>query len=237
MPHKGSNGAGQPAIEPIAKFIVDPGNGYPNSKWRSVYEGVTRANSVLGFLKLAKDISPEEAKNIEGQARLLRGHYYFELKRMFNQVPWIDETTTDYNQPNNTDIWPKIEEDFNIAVDRMPETQPLVGWVNKWAADAYLGKVLLYQKKYTEGKTSFDQVIAQGQTSNGLKYGLAENFKDNFSPAVENNNESVFAIQQVANDGTNQIGNFRNGNMLNFSYNSLFRYCGFYQPSQELVNS
>lgn len=235
--HKGSNGADQPAIDAIAKFISDPSNGYFNSKWRAVYEGVSRANAVLFFLKQAKDVSKEDANKIKAQARFLRGHYYFELKKMFNNVPWIDETTTELNQPNITDIWANIEKDFQYAYDSLPLTQPQVGRVNKWAAGAYLGKTYLYQKKYAEAKAVFDPVILSGTTSNGLKYNLVPNFSDNFNPAVENREESVFAIQQVANDGSNMLGNSNNGDMLNFPYNSPFRCCGFYQPSQDLVNS
>lgn len=235
--HKGSNGADQPSIDLIAKFTTDASNGFLNSKWKTVYEGVTRANSVLYYLAKATDVTDEEATNFEGQARFLRAHYYFELKKMFNMVPWIDETTTDYNQPNTTDIWPKIEEDFLYAFNNLPATQSDVARANKWAAGAYLGKTYLYEKKYSAAKEIFDQVINQGQTSNGLKYNLVANFHDNFDAATENNAESVFAIQMVANDGTGTIANANQANMLNFPYNSPFRCCGFYQPSQDLVNS
>jgi len=73
----------------------------------------------------------------------------------------------------------------------------------------------------------FTTIIASGQTSSGEKYGLMEKFHDNFNPSVENNRESVFAIQMTANDGTNSIANANEGGMLNFPYNSPFRCCGF----------
>lgn len=237
--HKGSFGGDQPAIDPIMKFTADGSNGFFNSKWNAVYDGVTASNAILNLLGRAKDISAEDRKNIEAQARFLRGHYYFELKKMFNMVPWIDETTIDFNQPNDQDIWPKIEADFKFAFDNLPPTQAQVGRANKWAAGAYLGKTYLYQKKYAEAKTMFDQVISQGQTSNGLKYGLAEKFEDNFDAATKNNKESVFAIQMTANDGTNSVANANQGTMLNFPGGSapFRRDGGFHQPSLELVNS
>ena len=105
--HKGSFGGDQPAIDPIMKFTADGSNGFFNSKWNAVYDGVTASNAVLTLMGRAEDISDEDRKNIEAQARFLRGHYYFELKKMFNMVPWIDENTTDFNQPNDEDIWPK----------------------------------------------------------------------------------------------------------------------------------
>jgi hypothetical protein len=50
---------------------------------------------------------------------------------MFNNVPYLDETTTDINQPNTTDIWPKIEDDFKYAYANLPTTQPNVaGQIN-----------------------------------------------------------------------------------------------------------
>ncbi|GAB3913366.1 RagB/SusD family nutrient uptake outer membrane protein [Larkinella knui] len=239
--HKGSDGSDQPAIDAIAKFTADPSNGYFNGKWRTVYEGVNRTNSVLRVLAQATDVSDADRTSFTAQARFLRGHYYFELKKMWNKVPWIDETvdTPDASgQNNNEDIWPKIEADFKYAMDNLPATQSEIGRVNKWAAASYLAKTYLYEHKYAEAKTVFDQVVGQGVTSNGLKYALMPKYHDNFDAATENNSESVFQIQMVANDGTNTIANANQGDMLNFPYgDSPFRCCGFYQPSQDLANS
>ncbi|GAB3724953.1 RagB/SusD family nutrient uptake outer membrane protein [Spirosoma lituiforme] len=239
--HKGSDGSDQPAIDAIAKFTTDASNGYFNGKWRTVYEGVNRANSTLRLLAQATTISDADRTLLAAQARFLRGHYYFELKRMFNRVPWIDETietSTANAQANTTDIWPKIEADFKYAADNLPATQSDAGRVNKWAATAYLAKAYLYEHKYAEAKPLFDQVISQGVTSNGLKYALVTKYHDNFDAATENNAESVFQIQMVANDGTGTIASANQGDMLNFPYgNSPFRCCGFFQPSQDLANS
>lgn len=239
--HKGSDGSDQPAIDAIAKFSADPSNSYFNSKWRCLYEGINRTNSVIRVLALVPEISDADRASISGQAHFLRGHYYFELKKMWNNVPWIDETiaTIDASaQPNSVDIWPKIEADFQYAYDNLPATQSEVGKVNKWAAASYLAKTYMYEHKYAEAKAIFDAVIAQGVTANGKKYALTKRFEDNFDAATDNNSESVFQIQMAAHDGTNNIANANQGDMLNFPYgDSPFRCCGFYQPSQDLVNS
>ncbi|MFI2743213.1 RagB/SusD family nutrient uptake outer membrane protein [Zhouia sp. PK063] len=234
---KGSFGGDQPAIDQIVKFISNSSNGFYNTKWRATYEGISRTNNVLKALTNLEDISDEDRANIAGQARFLRAHYYFELKKMFNMVPWIDETTEDPNQPNNVDIWPKIEEDFQFAYDNLPATQSDFGRANKWAAAAYLAKAYLFEHKYEQARDLFETVIGQGVNSGGVKYGLVEKFEDNFDAATENNKETVFDIQMVAHDGTGTIANSNQGDMLNFPYNSPFRCCGFYQPSQDLVNS
>ncbi|TLV03481.1 RagB/SusD family nutrient uptake outer membrane protein [Dyadobacter luticola] len=235
--HKGSDGGDQTPINAIATFTSGADNGFYNTKWKALYEGVTRSNTVLRVLALVTDMTDEEKSALEAQARFLRGHYYFELKKMWNMVPWIDETTTDFNQPNDKDIWPMIEADFQMAYEKLPATQDLVGRANKWAAGAYLGKTYLYEKKFAEAVKVFTEVIGSGVTSNGLKYELVS-FKDNFDAATKNNAESVFAIQMVANDGTLDITNANQGSMLNFPYGTgaPFACCGFFQPSQMLVN-
>lgn len=235
--HKGSDGGDQPPINAIALHNVDPSNGFFNTKWKALYEGVARTNAVLRLLDQVENVEEQERANIAGQARFLRGHYYFELKRMFNQVPWIDETTENPNVPNDTDIWPNIEADFQFAYNNLPETQDEVGRANKWAAGAYLGKTYLYQDEYQQARDVLEEVINNGVTSNGLSYGLTESYHANFNAATENNQETVFAIQMAANDGTNTIANSNQGLMLAYPYNSPFRCCGFYQPTQDLVNS
>jgi len=235
--HKGSSGIDQPAINSIATFTVDASNGFLNSKWIADYEGITRANNVLKTVGAVTGITDADKANIIGQARFLRGHYYFDLKKMFANVPYIDETTTNFVQPNTTDIWPKIVDDFKYAYANLPGTQTQVGRVNKWAAGAYLAKTYLYQKDYADADKTFTEVITGGTNSAGVAYGLTDNYFDNFNAATKNNKETVFAIQQAANDGTNTISEANNGDMLNYPYNSPFGCCGFFQPTEDLANS
>lgn len=234
---KGSDGTDQPAIDPIAKFYADATNSFFNAKWRALYEGVKRTNDVLMILAKATDLTPEERIGIQAEDKFLRGHYYFELKKMWNMVPWIDENTTMYNQPNNTDIWARITEDLKFAYENLPPTQSEIGRVNKWAAGAYLAKAYLYQHKFKEARDLFDVVIASGVTSSGKKYKLNDEFADNFKPSKEDNSEVVFAIQMSANVDANGPSLGNNGDMLNFPYGeSPFGCCGFFQPSIDLVN-
>ncbi|MEZ0611869.1 RagB/SusD family nutrient uptake outer membrane protein [Fibrella sp. WM1] len=245
--NKGSNSGdagGNSNFITFQRFELLPSNGDVNDKWRGMYEGISRANAALRLLpNAASDVSAGDKTRIEAEARFLRAHYYFELKRSFNMVPYIDETQ-DYGTgiekiPNNTDIWPKIEADFKFAADNLPATQTAVGRANKWAATAYLAKTYLYQKKYTESKALFDQVIANGVTAGGKKYALVANYTDLFNAEKDNNEESVFAIQAAVNTG--DVANSAQELDLNFPYNTGSNgpagCCGFFAPSFELANS
>lgn len=239
--YKGSIGGDQAAILTIAKMQHDPSVGYFNTKWKTLYEGVSRANNVLAVLpKSDKVASP---KQVEAQARFLRAHFYFDLKRSFGQVPWVDQNTENPNQPNtggdHPNVWTKIEEDLKFAKNNLPNTPSEVGRAYKWAGQAYLGKVYLYQEKWQEALNELEGVIDNGTNANGTAFQLTTAYQDMFNPAKENNSGTVFAVQNTGDDGSGGIGNSRGGEVLNYPHGgqSPFGCCGFYQPSQWFVNS
>ncbi len=235
--HKGTDAGDQPEINSIESFTPVSTNGYFDIKWRLTYEGVARANSVLRVMAKATDISTEDQTRIQGEARFLRGHYHFEAKKMWDMVPYIDENITDFNVPNDTQIWPQIEADLKFAYDNLPETMSQKGRVNKWAAGALYAKALLFQKKFSEAKAVLDPVYASGVNAQGTKYALLAKYQDNFNADTKNSTESVFAVQYSVNDGSG-ADNGGWGEVLNFPYTGgPGTCCGFFQPSQDLVNS
>ncbi len=236
--HKGSDAGDQPEINSIETYTPTATNGYFDAKWRICYEGITRANSTLRIMADATDISATDKTRIEGEARFLRGHYHFEAKKMWNKIPFIDETmTTDFNQPNDVDNWPKIEADLKFAYDNLPVTMNAKGRANKYAAGAMYAKALMFQGKYAAAKTVLDDVYNSGKNAQGVKYKLLDKFSDNFNADTKNSTESVFAVQYSVNDGSG-ADNGGWGEVLNFPYTGgPGTCCGFFQPSQDLVNS
>ncbi len=83
---------------------------------------------------------------------------HFEAKKGFNNVPFLDETVTDYKVPNTdangnyVNIWPQIEADLKFAYDNLEEVRPQIGRANKWAAAAFLAKAYMFQNKFAEAK-------------------------------------------------------------------------------------
>lgn len=200
-----------------------------NDKWIACYEGVKRANSTLNLLKGVKDASEDTKNRINGEAIFLRAYFHFELYKVFTNVPYYRESDVDLKKTNvGVDVVAECVTDVLQAVDLLPETQAQVGRINKIAAKAFLGKLYMYQKKYTEAKAQFDAVVAART--------LAPCLRDMFQSTTENNPEALFSVQSSINDN-NQA---RNGNWLNqlaFPVSGGFGCCGFHQPSQNLVNA
>jgi starch-binding outer membrane protein, SusD/RagB family len=237
--HKGSDAGDQPDIIPIESFTATSTNDYFAQKWSIVYEGVTRSNSVLKQLAAATDVTAADKTRITAEARFLRGHYHFEAKKMYNNIPWINESATDFNQPQiGAAAWDSINADLKFAYDNLAGTMSAKGRVNKWAAGAMYGKALLFQKKYTEARTVLKDVYDNGTTAAGAKYALLAKYADNFNAETKNSTESVFAVQYSVNDGSSGGDNGGWGEVLNFPYTGgPGTCCGFFQPSQDLVNA
>jgi hypothetical protein len=179
-----------------------------------------------------------EKTQVEAEARFLRGHYHFEGKKMWNMIPFIDEKTYKRDDPNSTklpndkDIWPNIENDFKFAAANLPATQAQKGRATKWAAMAYLAKTYIFQKKWDLAKPLLLDILQ----NSGKKL---VDYHQNYRNITNNNAESIFEVQFSVNDGSTG-GNGNGGDGLNWPYsaNAPGRgCCGFYQPSQNLVNA
>jgi len=236
--YKGTDAGDQPEISFIERYEALPNMVHMRGKWTHSYDGIARCNDVLQAVPSVKDMTDAEKTQVIAQARFLRGHYHFEAKRMWNMVPYIDEKTYDPSNPNSTklpndkNIWTNIEADFKFAADNLPETQSQRGRATRFAAMAYLARVFMHQSKFVEAKPLLDAIVNSG------RYRLVD-FHDNFRAATNNNQESIFEVQYSVNDGTNG-GNGNQGDVLNWPYFSSAPgggCCGFYQPSQNLVNA
>lgn len=228
----------------IQRFETNSVSGSFGEKWSVAYEGIARANNVLRLLaKAAPDVTPADKVRLSSQARFLRAYFYFELKINYGNTPYVDESV-DYGSglsevSNTQDLYPFIEKDLQDAIKDLPATQSQVGRVNSWAAKAMLAKVYMYQNKFAPAKALFDDIIANGVTSNNLKYGLVPYYDDMFRGMNDNHQESVWAYQSAA--GTGSVNNANPELVLNFPYNTgpngPAGCCGTFQPSFTFVNS
>ena len=236
--HKGSTNSDQADLYEIEVLNWATGNGYWLNLWKAPFAGVNRANSVINLINGSD--SPDDYKIQMAQARFLRAHYNMQLKLKFGNVPNITPETAaelKYNLPNSGETaltWAHVEEDFTYAVNNLPSsrsgdyTEP--GRPLSHAAKAFLGKVYLHQGKWADALTQLDAVVNSGA------YSLNSEYVENFKSSGENSSESIFAIQFAADGGVSEQGN--KGGTLNFvSGGPLGTCCGFYQPTQDLVNS
>lgn len=234
---KGSTAGDIIDLHYIEAYQPTPDNPWINYKWTIGYDGIARANEVLKALAIAENEINNAAvvNSLRGQARFIRGFWHFRLQKMFWQIPYITELDDPRTVKNDHQIWPEIEADLQFAIDNLPESYPgEPGRATRWAAIAVKAYVHLFQKEYAEAKVLLDAIINSG------KFELMSNYRDNFSALSENNKESIFEIQQSVNDGSGSTSS-SHGNMDSQLTNGFNRFlpscCGFYQPTQDLVNA
>ena len=189
---------GEPAQ--FESFAVEATNGIVDDYYRSFYNVIFRANTVLENLEVASETA---AVAFEAEAKFVRAYAHFNLVRLFGEIPLIDrvlkvsETDVQYNRAPLTDIYSFIISDLQTAINGLDNTH--VNRASKAAAQALLAKVYLTQgANYTEAQALCESVMDGS-------YALESNFKDVFYN--EGNGEVIFAIGYQG-DNVNDSQNF-----------------------------
>ena len=177
-------------------FTVDATNAQVASTWISCYNTIQKANIVIDRSNSPEVTLSETAKaQITGQAYFLRALTYFNLVRIWANVPLITSEVLNVNEAFNhvqsapADIYPVIISDLEKAINSLPESWPAAdaGRATKGAARTLLGKVYLTLGDYSSAMTQLNSVIG--------KYSLLPKFSDVFSVTNKNNAETIFAVQ------------------------------------------
>lgn len=186
-------------IQEIDDMIHTPVNAQLRDLWSWMYAGVNRANYIMEF----QDKTDFPNKNVViAQARFLRAYYYFELVKWFGDVPFEVDKRIQFGDQFELDRTPKaeiyaqLESDLIFASENLPASweEAETGRATKGAAQALLGKIYLYQEKFSDAAAAFEQVIAG-------PYALTIDYNTIFEQEGENNMESIFEVQYTDKEG------------------------------------
>ena len=251
--YKGGGGEGDVwDVHAMETFQMQSNNGNLDGKWFNLYSLISRCNSALRVLKAA---DPNEYKDRDmriAEVKVIRAHHYFELVRLFNKVPYIDEDlkVSEYVDVPNDQFTRKehlarIAGDLLDAAEDLPEKQGEVGRINRNIALAYAAKVKLYeayeQDEQTHAVTGVNKQLLREVVDliDEVKgYDRLTDFQQLDMIAYENGPESVFSVQYSMNDGSSDGGRINWSNLLNSpGGNSPYHGDGFFLPSQDLINA
>ncbi len=246
--NKGTDSGDQPAINPLQTYSETATNGYLNAKWRSCYEGVSRANTTISVAAKALEaggITQEEYDSFVMQARALRGVYHFWAYKLWADmatgtfVPYVDETTDSKTVTNDVDIRPMIIADLEAGTN-LPLNMGQIGRFNKTVCQVFLAKAQMQMYgDYAAALSELNEVVTSGTQPAGGEIGLLATYGDIFDTEFRNDKEAVYTVQYSVNDNSG-AWNAGRGEVLNFPYKSGASpggCCGFFNPTQEFVNS
>lgn len=190
---------GSAARENISTFMDDATNGVTLVRYQANYTGINRVNAILDHLATNTTMSDSLKNLITGEAKALRGHYYFDLVRNFGGVPLHLQQTNSYNdaylaRATADEVYNQVISDLKDAKDKLPLPSFLdaqTGRMNKGVVTTELAAVYMQRKDYASALPLLQDVTKMGYT-------LLSAFNTIFNPTnkmASKNKELIFDVQ------------------------------------------
>ncbi len=171
-------------------------NAVIGSYWSGSYVRIAVCND---FLENIDRVNMEDAKKkrMAAEARFIRACQYFYLSQFWGSVPLV-KTTLSPDEANvvtkapNAEIISFITTEFMEAANDLPRYKDIpsseFGRASKQAALAFLGRVYLAEKKYTDASATYKQIIDLGDNIIDPNYGSI------FNTSNEMSAENIFSV-------------------------------------------
>ena len=120
--------------------------------WKNYYAAVYRCNELISRADDINWTSEATRGTYIGEARAIRALCYFDMVRLWENIPLLDIPTTDnISQANPDDVYQLIISDLKYAAENIPanaypkaQAASNDGHITKYAAEALLARVYLF---------------------------------------------------------------------------------------------
>lgn len=207
-----SDGYGYQAVDEFDKNRSPSDVDFYNENWKSYYKALYRCNVFLTKMDQVNWEGDNVLRNTyESEVRFIRAYLYFEMVRLWGNIPLLTEPSSDnIPQANPDDVYAVIANDLVFATENLPSapyTSVPNGRVTKWAAKSLLARVYMYYTGYY-GKSDLVGIVTKAKALQHLEdviassgHGLVDDFSTLWPAAsVENyagedNKEIVFSVK------------------------------------------
>ena len=189
----------------LDNFFTDVNATIVADAWRYNYKVIARVNTILSRLKDADASLIVDKDQYAGEARFLRALAYFNLVRIFGDIPKITEPLSIGESFKMKRVAADAIYDEIIIPDLIESETALpatysaanVGSATKGAAKSLLGTVYLTRQEFGLAEAKLKEVTTMG-------YALLNNYEDLFDFDNEHHSEFIFDIEYV--DGNIGLG-------------------------------
>ena len=168
---------------------MGPDNSTAAFNWRSYYEIIERANSILYYSEEV-GMSESNYKLITGEARCTRAHAYFHLVRLFDNIYLTTEPTNslkiEIKPALQEDVFALIIQDLDYAIESLDYTTPQPGRYTRGVARHIRAKVAMWLGDWSEAALQSTTLINEGP------YKLLTDLEDIFLPYDLNHKEGIY---------------------------------------------
>jgi hypothetical protein len=182
------DGDGYPMLDEFDQSVSSGDLNMFEQNWIDYYKGIFRTNKLIQKIDNVDWTGKEDIRNqILGEARFLRAYFYFDLVRMFENIPLLEEESGENVPPADPDdTYTLITEDLLFAAGNTRNTVSASehGHATISAAKSLLARVYLYYTGYygqsdlvgmvskSEALTYLEEVISESD------HGLVDNYFD-----------------------------------------------------------
>lgn len=168
-----------------------------SSGWPTIYESINRANILLKLLNDDQNLEGNFRNEARGEACFIRAFNYFQLVRIFGEIPLRIEPVSDSDDANLAlssieDVYSQIIMDMTEAVHYLPLKTDNPGRATKGAAETALADIFLTLKRYGEARELVKYII---DNKNLYEYNLLTSFDELYSPTSPTNEEDIFSLK------------------------------------------
>lgn len=222
-------------LEQLNEYRFSTSNSTMTEYFSGLYSLIYRSNLVINNFTEDTEIKQRAV----AEAKVARGWAYFNLVTLWGPAPFVTGllAPSEYQQPNGdiSEIWAQIEADYTAAINSgaLPEksgtTDKTPGArLTKQAAQAFLGKALVFEGKYSEAATMLKLVISSG------KYDLIDDYENVLREVEDFGAENIFELNSLDdNENAWSQGNIIFGNMIGWRADKMNLY-GYYFGAHDL---
>jgi starch-binding outer membrane protein, SusD/RagB family len=227
----------------IDDFNLTATNKFAETLWSGHYNAIGTVNQALLALSTAS-IDNTTRTHLIAEVRFLRGYLYFNLVRMFGDVPLVLRVPKDQTDANNDPafqtraskqiVYDTIISDLQFAANNLPLKSAYgMGHANKGAAESMLAKVYMYLQNWQKVYDLTSDVMHSGQ------YSLVD-YNILWRQKGDNCAESIFEIETGSYNNSNLgISNYTSCQGVRVGglggWNDLG--WGFCNPTTNLINA
>ncbi|HVZ55028.1 MAG TPA: RagB/SusD family nutrient uptake outer membrane protein [Chitinophagaceae bacterium] len=181
-------------------YAVFATNSRVQELWSAIYKTTNIANNIIEKIPLINDVTLDQAeRNREkGEAFFLRALCYFDLVRLWGNVPIVSKPTEspidakDIRNSPPSEVYQFIEKDLDSAESLLPSIVDR-NRANQYTAKALKARLYLYEKNWTKAEDYATQII-----NDSADFKLVKPYSQFYS--VKNTSESIFEVDYTINN-------------------------------------
>jgi len=150
----GAGGSDDRMMQACARYMKNSENMYADA-WSQGYRAIYRCNFLLASIEQVAWENDAQKNRVKGEALFMRAYFYFNLARMFGNIPLITEPSPQNNpQAAPEEVYGQMASDLKEAIALLPSTtyqdmdKLTLGHATKWAAEGLMARVFLFYTGY-----------------------------------------------------------------------------------------